>query len=116
MHLLAVARVRTACTLTYVVHGVAHREDPTTSIDLCEEIQEILSHPGPVSVAPTPGALEVRITVTDIEPFDRDDFEPHIYEQVLWHAVNACCHMEGDGFRFDLKSAEYMEATPNAHS
>ena len=101
----------TACTLSYLVHGIARRDDPTTSTDLRDEIREVLPHPGPVCVTPVAGALEVRISVTDIEPFDRSNFEPSIYEHVLWHAVNACCDMEASGFRFELKFAEYTETS-----
>ena len=100
----------TACTLSYLVHGIARRDDPATSTDLCEEILEVLPHPGPVSVTPAAGAFDVRISVTDIGPFDQSTFEPYIYEQVLWHAVNARCDMEASGFRFELKSEEYSEA------
>lgn len=101
----------TACTLLYWVHGIAHRDDPTTSTDLREEILEVLPHPDLVSVTPVAGALEVRISVTDIEPFDQSNFEPCIYDHVLWHAENACCDMEASGFRFELKSEEYDEAS-----
>jgi hypothetical protein len=104
----------TGSTLTYLVHGVARRDDPATSIDLCEEIQEVLAHPGPVAVSPTADGIEVRITVLDIEPFTRDNFEAYVYEQVLWHAVNACCDMDGAEFRFELKAAEFTEMHPRA--
>ena len=111
---LDVRRMPTGSTLTYLVHGVARRDDPATSIDICEEIQEVLSYAGPVAVSPTKDALEVRICVTNIEPFSRDTFEPYVYEQVLWHAVNACCEMDGADFRFELKAAEFSEERPSA--
>ena len=101
----------TGSTLTYLVHGVARRSDPTTSIDLCEEIQEVLPNPGPVAVSPTKDALEVRISVTDIEPFTRATFEPYVYEHVLWHAVTACCDIDGESIRFELESLEFVEVS-----
>ena len=97
----------TSCKLRYLVTGIADRYVPATAIDLCEEIQEVLSYPGPVSVFPTDDGLEVGIEVTDIEPFTPDSFEPYIYEHVLWHAVHACCRMEGDRMEFKLESARY---------
>jgi hypothetical protein len=99
----------TGSTLTYLVHGVARLNEPATSIDLCEEIREVLPNPGPVAVSPTKDALLVSISVKDIEPFTRATFEPYVYENVLWHAVTACCDIEGESIRFELKSAEFSE-------
>ena len=99
----------TACTIRYVVTGIADRYAPNTSMGLCEEIQEVLPNPGPVAAKPVDEGMQVSISVTDIEPFNRDNFEPYIYEQVLWHAVHACCHMEGERMEFLLQSISYED-------
>jgi hypothetical protein len=94
----------TPCTVRYVVKGVADQYLANTSIDLLNEIQEVLPNPGSVSVISTDRGMDITISVTDIEPFNRDMFELFIYEQVLWHAVHATCRMEGDRFEFLLQS------------
>ena len=96
-----------SCTVRYVVKGIADRYLAGTSMDLCEEIQEALPNPGSVSVKPTDEGMDVTIEVTDIEPFNRDTFEPFIYEHVLWHAVHATCHIQGDRIEFVLQSVSF---------
>jgi hypothetical protein len=99
--------MQTACTLKYLVSGVANAEAASTQIDVCEEIQGVLNHPGPVSARPLDGGLEVTISVTDIEPFSPEEFEPYVYEQVLWHSIFACCEMQGDKYEFKLLSSSF---------
>jgi len=62
----------TACTIRYVVKGIAERYAPHTSLWLCEEIQEVLPYPGPVSAKPIDEGMEISISVTDIEPFNME--------------------------------------------
>jgi hypothetical protein len=104
-----VRRMPTGSSLTYLVYGVARRNDPAISIDLREEIEEVLPNPGPIAVSPTKDALEVCISVTDIEPLRRDTFESYVYEHILWHAVTACCDIEGESIRFELQSLEFSD-------
>ena len=95
----------TSCSLKYHILGVADADSPTTQVDVCEEVKEVLSYSGPVVVGPIRGGLELSISVTDIEPFTPKEFEPYIYEHVVWHAINACCEMEEDEFQFKLISS-----------
>lgn len=95
------------CTLTYRIHGIANAAQPVTQINVCEEVQEVLSHAGPVSAKPFSGGLELSVSVKDIEPFTQEQFEPYVYEHIIWHVINACCEMQGDGFKFELVSAKF---------
>ena len=97
----------TPCTLIYLVSGVENAEATSTQRDVCEEIQEVLNYAGPVSAKPVASGLEVTISVTDIEPFSQEEFEPYVYEQVLWHSIFACCQMEGDSYEFKLLSTSF---------
>lgn len=97
----------TPCTLKYLVNGVANAQATSTQLDVCEEIQEVLNYAGPVSAKPVDSGLEIVISVTDIEPFSQEEFEPYVYEQVLWHSIFACCQMEGDRYEFKLLSTSF---------
>ena len=99
--------MKTACTLKYLVTGIANAGATHTQMDVCEEIQEMLSHPGPVSVRLNGDGLEITISVTDIEPFSKDNFESYVYEQILSHSILACCEMQGDKFEFKLLSSSF---------
>ena len=97
----------TPCTLKYEIRGIANAGSTATQVDVCEEVQEVLSYPGLVSAKPLSDGLEVSISVTDIEPFSREQFEPYIYEHVIWHALNACCEMQDDGFEIRLIHSKF---------
>ena len=99
--------MQTPCTLKYLVSGVANADAARTQIDVCEEIQEVLNHPGPISAKLLEDGLEITISVTDIEPFSPEEFEPYVYEHVLWHSIFACCQMQGDKYEFKLLSSSF---------
>ena len=90
------------CKLKYRVRGITNQHDSATSLDVSEEIQEILGHVDMVTVKPTEQGLEIELSVTDIEPFEPNDFEPYVYEQVVLHTVFACCEMGEDDCEFNL--------------
>lgn len=95
-----------SCILRYLVKGVAGRDDPSTAADACEEMRAVLGDSGEASAHWTAEGLEVKFEVTDAEVFSKPAFESFIYEQVLWHAIIACCKMDGDKFEFRLLSTE----------
>ena len=95
------------CKLKYLVSGVANAESRSTQTDVCEEIQKVLKHPGPVSAKPQKDGLEITISVTDIEPFSSGEFERYVYEHVLWHSIFACCEMQGESYEFKLLSSSF---------
>ncbi len=95
------------CTLKSPASGVANAEALSTQVDVCEEVQEVLNYADPVSVRPTENGLEITISVTDIEPFSPEEFEPYVYEQALWHSIFACCEMQGGKYEFKLLSTAF---------
>ncbi len=97
----------TTCTLKYNVTGVADADATSTHLVVQEEIRKVLIHPGQVSVSSASSGLEVTISVTDIEPFSQNEFEPYVYEHVLWHSIFACCKMDGEKYEFKLLSSSF---------
>jgi len=97
----------TTCSLKYHVLGINNANSRTTQSDVCEEIRSVLENYESVSAEPIDTGLELIITVNDIEPFTRQEFEAYIYEQVVWHSVIACCEMSDDKIDFRLISSDF---------
>ena len=97
----------TSCILKYHVLGIKNAESATTQSDVCDEIRDVLESYTTVSAKPVARGLELTISVSDIEPFTREEFEAYIYEQGVWHAIIACCEMSGDKIDFKLISSTF---------
>ena len=103
-----IIQMSTSCSLKYHVTGIKNADSTTTQSDVCDEIREVLESYESVSAKPIDTGLELEITVNDIEPFTRKEFEAYIYEHVVWHAVMACCEISGDKIAFQLISSKYV--------
>lgn len=82
-----------ACTLKYLVRGVAAQKDDRQA--LSEEIMACLEHTSAITALPVVDGIQVEIEVDDIAPFSAESFEPYVCEHVLSPAVAARCRQLG---------------------
>jgi hypothetical protein len=50
--------------------------------------------------------VQVRLRISDIEPFDETEYEPFVLDQV-WYSVHAYFQIAGEEVRFELYQCNY---------
>tara|TARA_X000000950_G_scaffold281876_1_gene379507 strand:- start:3497 stop:3799 length:303 start_codon:yes stop_codon:yes gene_type:complete len=95
---------RIACTLNYIVRGVA--TDRRGKADLLAELVELLPGASNVTVLPVNEGFTVAIEMTDIAPFNRTSFEPYVADHILREAVALRCTSVGS-VHLDLLKAQF---------
>ena len=79
----------TACTLGYLIRGVAYGKDQRTA--LADELMQLLEHANAVTALPVVDGISVELEVNDIAPFGEESFESYVTEHILDPVVQARC-------------------------